>query len=286
VNDMLRWLAHMDAPTVGTAATWEMMKSPLTLTHGTSTGYGFGLMVNRYRGVETLGHAGNNSGANAQTIKVPSVGLDVVVLVNRSDVSSRTLANQILDVCLTGLEPVSASDTKSRITGTFRSPASGRVIQLFVRDGQQIALIDGFPVDYVSGSDGVLRPAPIWSFFKQEIVPVGDAIRFNDAGNLDELIAVQPARKIDVGALAGVYHSNTTGIQLTISGTGEEGELHAVCKFGMKTYPLKCLAAGIWRAAPHCMAFDGGIVCPDEDARALRFTTGRNLSLKFERVVQ
>ena len=43
VDDMLRWLAHMDAPKVGSPATWAAMRTPVRLKNGASTGYGFGL---------------------------------------------------------------------------------------------------------------------------------------------------------------------------------------------------------------------------------------------------
>jgi D-aminopeptidase len=88
VDDLLRWLAHMDAPVVGTKTDWELLKSPLVLNNGTSTRYGLGLLPGRYRGVDTIGHPGGGLGGNAQMIKVPSVGLDIVVLSNRHDVSA------------------------------------------------------------------------------------------------------------------------------------------------------------------------------------------------------
>src|SRR5207248_2998598 len=44
VDDLLRWLAHMSAPVVGSAASWEVLKTPLTLANGVSTGYGLGLV--------------------------------------------------------------------------------------------------------------------------------------------------------------------------------------------------------------------------------------------------
>src|ERR1700722_10711418 len=106
VDDLLRWLAHMDKPRIGSGATWAAMKTPLRLANGTSTGYGLGLMLGRYRGIGTLYHAGNALGGNAQMLKVPEAGLDVVVLSNRQDVSSIELVNKILDCVLPDAEPV------------------------------------------------------------------------------------------------------------------------------------------------------------------------------------
>ena len=78
VDDMLRWLKHMDAPKVGSAATWRALKSSQTLRNGTSTGYGLGLVNGEYRGIATLSHGGGVLGGNSQMLKVlAAAALDV-----------------------------------------------------------------------------------------------------------------------------------------------------------------------------------------------------------------
>ena len=57
---------------MGSAATWNLMRTSQRLANGTLTGYGFGLMLDRYRGVDTLSHAGGVIGGNSQMIKIPS----------------------------------------------------------------------------------------------------------------------------------------------------------------------------------------------------------------------
>src|SRR5262249_45902364 len=59
VDDMLRWLKHMDTPRVGNAATWAAMRRPQSIANGTSTGYALGLIIDHYRGAEVLFHGGN-----------------------------------------------------------------------------------------------------------------------------------------------------------------------------------------------------------------------------------
>ena len=54
VDDLLRWLAHMDSPTVGSPDTWNLLKTPLHLRNGLSTSYGLGLCHRNYRGLSTL----------------------------------------------------------------------------------------------------------------------------------------------------------------------------------------------------------------------------------------
>src|SRR5207302_6970418 len=92
IDDMLRWLTHMGTPTVGSAQTWAAMKAPQRLVNGRSTGYGLGLFSSQYRGVEVISHPGSWTGANAQMLKVPTAGLDVVIMANRYDESTVLLA--------------------------------------------------------------------------------------------------------------------------------------------------------------------------------------------------
>jgi D-aminopeptidase len=71
MDDMLRWLKHMDAPVVGSAKTWETIKTPHRLARGTSTGYGLGLITGDYRGIGTLSTAAACSAAARRSSRSP-----------------------------------------------------------------------------------------------------------------------------------------------------------------------------------------------------------------------
>jgi len=118
------------------------------------------LISERHRNVDVISHAGGVMGGNAQIVKVPSAGLDVVVMVNRQDVSAALLTNRILAACIPGLSPLENASQVSFAAGTFRSPTTDRVIQLYGKDGQQIAAIDGVDLPVVASDDGALRPLP------------------------------------------------------------------------------------------------------------------------------
>jgi CubicO group peptidase (beta-lactamase class C family) len=289
VDDMLRWLAHMDAPVVGTAATWELMKTPLRLANGTSSGYGLGLVTDFYRGVETLFHSGGLMGCNSHMLKVPAAGLDVVIMVNRHDVFAFGLVNQILDAVLPGLEPIVEESQGALANGVFRSPKSQRVLQLYARDGKQVGLIDGMEMPFAPDARGALRPTGWASFFKLAIERTGDlvrpaAIRFTDFGNVDELIALGAPATTNVTTIAGEYISPTTGTQISISATSDGPRLVSAGRFGSAEYRLECIAEGIWRAQSMSLMPWGAILSFDRDSGACRFTTARNWALKFQRV--
>jgi len=289
VDDMLRWLAHMDAPTVGNAATWRAIKAPQRLNNGTSTGYGLGLMTDNYRGVDTIYHSGGVMGGNSQMLKVPAAGLDVVLMLNRHDVLGVKIVNQILDSCLPDLAPIKESARRPPASGNFRSPTTGRVIQLFAKEGQQIASIDGSDLSVESDDEGTLRPSRWLSLYKIELTPFGDAekpgrIRFRDFGNVDELVALQSADSVVPEALPGKYISEWTGTKATIF-VGEDGAAHLITvgQFGTATFLLECLGEGIWRAKSMGAMPLGGILTLQEGASVFRYRTGRTGPLTFRR---
>jgi D-aminopeptidase len=289
VDDMLLWLAHMDAPVVGTVATWKAMRTAQKLANGTSSGYGLGLIVNDYRGIGTLSHGGGVMGGNAQILKVPDACLDIVVMVNRQDVFAPLLVNGILDACLPGLDPVRQAPRVRFPSGTFRSPTTGRVIQLGAQEEQLIASIDGFDWPFMSADDGVLRPVPVWSMMKRTMTLVGDpanptSIRFSDFGNVDRLERQPPVERADGGAIAGHYRSEATGTDIRICETAHGPRLTSVGRYGSAVYQLECLAERVWRAKPlNGVPWWGGILSFDGSCQSFRFTTLRTWALIFRR---
>ena len=100
VDDMLRWMAHMDHPVVGTPGTWAAMKTPYVLENGYSTRYALGLSVGGYRGQTTIEHGGTVMGGGCQMIKAVEAGLDIIVIANRAGVDAMSLADRIIDACV------------------------------------------------------------------------------------------------------------------------------------------------------------------------------------------
>jgi D-aminopeptidase len=288
VDDMLRWLAHMDAPVIGSVATWNAMRAPQTLTNGSSTGYGLGLIRDHYRGLATLSHAGTWTGANAQMLKVPAAHLDIVVMVNRGDFWAPLLVESVLDACIPGLKEV---DTPERpiATGLVRSPATGRVIRLHGVSGQQIASIDGLDMPVESDSDGVFWPAGIVRYIKQSITLRGDpsrpgSIRFSDFGNPDELILLEPTSEAaDAGAIGGRYRSDSTGTDAEITESGQDIRMRTTGRFGCAEFILERLAQDLWRARSTGSRPYGGILSFDRPRAAFDFSNTQTRSLRFRR---
>lgn len=287
VDDMLRWLAHMDAPVVGSASTWTLMRSSGVLANGTQTGYGLGLALGRYRGVDTVYHGGYGWGCNSQMLKVPAAKLDVVVMVNRHDAVAMLLTDEILDTCLVGLEPVRRSRVPA-VTGVFQSPRTGRIVQLHSSgteawngDGQQIVSVDGMDMPAEPDEKGLLRPIRPMAHMKIAVRTVGDprhptSIQLHDFGNVDELVRKAGPAGGSRDAILGRYRSDATGTLATVARTNEEVSLTTLGRFGTRTFALECIAEGIWR-------FPGCVVAFENDGQSFRLSDGGTRGLPFRR---
>lgn len=290
VDDMLRWLAHMDQPRVGRASSWKTMKTPAILPNGTSTGYGLGLVFSHYRGAAMLSHPGGVMGGNSQMLKIPAAGLDIVILVNRADVSSLLLANRILDECLPGLKPERKPTTTPPAHGVYRSPTSERVIELFGQHGQQMASLDGLDMAFNPDSEGVLWPAGVFQgYTRQSITLMGDptqprSLQLSDFGRKDTLVPVEPAGKRHSTDIRGRYRSESTDTDIIISGSSHDPQFTSIGRFGEARFTLECLDKRTWRARSVSTMPWGGILCFSEDEATFRLTTFRTRVLPFRRV--
>lgn len=286
VEDMLRWLAHMDRPVVGSAATWALLKEPQKLNNGFVTSYGLGLFTTEYRGVQIVHHPGGVMGGNAQMLKVPAAGLDIAIMANRHDVSAVMFAEKIVDACVAGLKRPQRFAVRP-IEGLFRSRSTGRVVQMFVKAGQQIASVDGVDMPVEPDRVGALRPAGASRFLLQSITP-GDGgehpatIRFEHFGNIDELSAVSTAAS-DGAAIVGRYRCEAASIEVSITQSDGALRMQTVGKFGSVIYRLECLGENIWRARSRHPTPRDGVYTFDLDGAGFRFSNDRIWSLPFDR---
>jgi len=207
-----------------------------------------------------------------------------VVMVNRQDVFGIQLVERILDACLSSLDPIKEQRAEpDGVVGTYRSPSTGRVIQFFMREQQQIASVDGFDLPVESDDKGVLWPSGIFSYAKQSIVLHGDrqrplSIRFSDFGNLDSLLPVDPGPvdRAKVHRLRGRFRSDITGTDATIMTNGDDLRVQMTGRFGTITYSLDCLAEYVWRAKAVGISWLGGVLSFERDASSFRFSSSSN----------
>jgi hypothetical protein len=284
MDDMLRWLRHMDSPVVGSAGTWRLMTTPRRLANGTFTSYGFGLVPCRYRGMETLSHPGGVIGGNSQMIKVPSAKLDISIAVNRADANSIDLAYRVIDACLDGLEPASAAPQPSAGCGTYLSKRTGRVIELLAMGEARFVAVDaGMPMQIVPDREGVWRLAPMFSLLRQFLEIEADTLRFSDFGAEDVLARIQPSGAVQLGARAGTYRCAAIDVTAYLSQQGS-ATLKTCGRHGEAEYTLEPLTSHVWRAKSR-LSFSptAGIVTFVEGREGFLLSGDRMRRLRFER---
>ncbi len=81
-EDMTRWVQALVGGRIVSAATFEKMTTPVTLSGGRRGVYGYGFMLVPYRGLREVAHGGDISGFNSYFAIYPQERLAVVVLSN------------------------------------------------------------------------------------------------------------------------------------------------------------------------------------------------------------
>jgi D-aminopeptidase len=287
VDDMLRWLRHMDSPIVGTANTWRLMREPLTLSNGTSTGYGLGLMSATYRGVEVLMHSGGVMGGNSQMIKIPSAALDITIALNRSDTSAVELAFKAIDLLVDGLDEERKEEGAERIIGLFVSPTTGRVVELSEKDEKQCFSYDGaMPMPVELDSAGVIQLPEAARFVQTNFAITESSGTLSEFNVLDVMERAESAAVATVGVAAGDYRAETICTAARIFETENGAMLDLRGPHGGVTYKLEPLTNRIWRATGTgaSWVFAGIVTFGSDDGGSFEFTVSRLKRVRFARV--
>lgn len=140
-GDLLKWMRNLDEPVVGTPALVAQAQTSAVLRDGTPTNYGFGLTVNKYRGLQAVGHAGADAGYRAYVERFPERGLAIAVLCNASNSGPNLLARRAVDVLLGSAvpaeptvvdpAPVAVADSLlARWVGVYHDSVSHNVVRI------------------------------------------------------------------------------------------------------------------------------------------------------------
>jgi CubicO group peptidase (beta-lactamase class C family) len=282
VNDMLRWLAHMDAPKVGSPATWAAMRTPVRLKTGVSTGYGFGLFLGDYRGLDTVHHSGSVLGGASQMLKVVGHDLDIVMMSNVAGIGPIQLTEAVLDACFTGLAPAAETAPGPSPAGDFYSAASGRLLRLTTIEGGPAIDFDGpapFPIK--RSADGVLF-AP--GLVDVSLVPRDGGVDWREFGAVDHLAPVTAPAEPEIASLIGVHVCPEIGVTADVTvesaAAGGGAKLRFSGPLGEANYRLDPRGPGVWSAISD--AFGGGSVV-EREADGFLFSSSRVRRLRFVR---
>jgi CubicO group peptidase (beta-lactamase class C family) len=288
VDDMLRWLAHIDAPVIGSPESWRRILTPHRLPNGISTGYGFGIFNTRYRDLEVIHHAGGGCGCNAQALKVPAAGLDIVVMANRDDVSSSLIVRRLLDAILPAPLPATGRPARVEASGAFRSARTGRVVTL-ESAGDRTTICFGEadqPLDETE--NGWLEPAPEKRYLQRRLriepQPADPPmLRLSDFGHPDELLPdTRPMP--DPGRIAGHYSHSAAGILATIIAEPSGLRMETVTPMGTASFSVDHVSGHVFRTRSLGLRSEyGGLIDFSDTLDGFAYTTAFLDRLPFVR---
>ena len=109
IKDMAIWarMLNEDIPEFRNLA--QFLKTTEVLTNGEKANYARGLMVDDYKGYETISHSGYGFGGQSQLIIVPEEGIGIILLTNLQSINPTPLSYKVLDILLNPKEQESKS---------------------------------------------------------------------------------------------------------------------------------------------------------------------------------
>jgi CubicO group peptidase (beta-lactamase class C family) len=123
---LARWGQAILADSGPAAGLLAAQAAPRQLLDGRPTAYGLGLAHGRLGGLALVGHGGSHAGYKTYLLLAPEAGLGVVLVANREDVASYTLALRVM-AALTG-QPL--PPPTSLPEGLYTEPGTGHWLEV------------------------------------------------------------------------------------------------------------------------------------------------------------
>lgn len=291
VEDMLIWLKHMHAPTVGSAESWRQMETPMRLNNGGTASYALGLMVSEHRGVQVLHHAGGVNGGVCMCLTVPALGLDVIIIANRGDAPVQPLGFQVIDACVEGLAAVAdagAGAVEKAPVGVYYCAETAAPLEVTVEDGQPSVKLQGQQVPVrVEDSGRIVSTLPVIDF---SVTPQADGSLAVYVRGVTDTFRPAPRASDDplaeAARIVGEYRCDEMESVARVEIVDGEPRLTMSGPYGRDLYALSRFAPLIWRSALGETGFGGVLEFGMEGDRIAGFdlSTARTTKLPYVRV--
>ena len=103
VEDLSLWVANFSKPKVGDSDLIDEMNTPAVLNNGENFGGALGQFVGEYNGQLEISHGGADAGYRTYLARYPEQDLAVIVFSNDASFSSGSVAHQVADIFLEGI---------------------------------------------------------------------------------------------------------------------------------------------------------------------------------------
>ncbi|HEX4181921.1 MAG TPA: serine hydrolase domain-containing protein [Caulobacteraceae bacterium] len=293
VEDMLIWLKHMHRPTIGSAASWREMKTPMRLNNGRTAGYGLGLMESNHRGVQVLHHAGGVMGGVCMCLTVEDLELDVIIIANRDDTPVQTLGFDVIDACVQGLaaiaEPAAGATTQIAVGSYYCSQTASPLVVAEDEDGAISVKLHDAKLPVCAASDGGLASTlPVIDLTVTALDGDSKAVRVESRGSTDVFRRIEESDddpKAEADRLVGDYRCDEVEARASAILDGDQVKLIMSGPYGRDIFSMRRLSPGIWTSSLGETGFGGVLEFATDGDRASGFTlsTPRTTRLPFTR---
>lgn len=125
-GDLARWMANFATHELGSPEIWQRMTTPFVLVDGDTTGYGHGLFIDEYRGLQRVHHGGADMAHRSMLAYFPELNAGVIAESNNATFNSGAMASDVADVFFGDhMEPEEAEDGSGAMAeGESFDPAS------------------------------------------------------------------------------------------------------------------------------------------------------------------
>lgn len=96
IGDLAKWLTNYEAARIGPQGFFTQMTTRNVLTSGDTSGYGLGLMIDRWKGLQRVRHGGADIAHRSALNYYPELHVGVTVQTNNAGINAEGYADQII----------------------------------------------------------------------------------------------------------------------------------------------------------------------------------------------
>ncbi|MBT3385633.1 MAG: beta-lactamase family protein [Prolixibacteraceae bacterium] len=159
VEDLAKWMNNFDVASLGGKELVAKLVTPDTLTNGDTLTYGFGIGVDKYKGLKRYSHGGADIAHRAFISYFPEINSGTIVLSNFGAIPLGAMVEEINKAFLGEYfneESKSESNSKpdevkvpmellTKYSGKYLLEIAGMIIDLKIEDEKLVAIITGQP---------------------------------------------------------------------------------------------------------------------------------------------
>lgn len=141
VEDVLKWIAVLNGTNSKLKSLSKFLIHCEKLENGEKAKYARGVMVDKYKGFQTISHSGFGWGGQSQLITVPEKNIGIIIMTNLESINPTPISYQILDVFINE-KTIEKSNTKklyqnenfNTFIGQYKEMNSAMKMEIFVEN--------------------------------------------------------------------------------------------------------------------------------------------------------